>query len=839
MKFIKRLLILAIFCLIAGLGTILGFYIYLKPELPDVASLKDVELQTPMRIYSADGKLISLFGEKQRIPVRFEEIPGPLIDALIATEDSRFYEHPGVDPIGITRALAVVLASGSAKQGASTITQQLARNFYLSNEKKLMRKIKEMFIALHIERLLTKEEILELYINKIFLGYRSYGFGAAARVYFDKNLSELTLGETATLAGMPKAPSTMNPLYSLSRATSRRNVVLMRMLSEQYITQEQYENARNEVLESRYHGIEIDFKAPYIAEMARAWAVEKYGEKVYESGYKVTTTIDSRLQESAQNAAINNLLNYDERHGYRGAIAKLWHNKSSTWTDEKIAKHLKSQPEYADLIPAVVIQVQDDHALVKVENNKTVSLPWDGMKWARRFKTDNIQGSPPTHPSEILAEGEQIWVRKVNDTWKLSQVPNANTALVALSPNNGAVKALVGGFDFLHSKFNRATQSIRQVGSIIKPFIYSTGLEHGMTLATLINDAPINTWDSSQGIAWRPKNSPPTYDGPTRARLGLAQSKNVMAVRVLRRVGLDETINYLSRFGFKPHELPRAEPLALGAGNLTPMEMVQGFGVFANGGYYLEPFYIAEVEEPLGDIIYTAKNLNLCQTNCNQPDELTETTFDDPISWQETQTEPTEKKDDTSGQPKRVITEQNAFLVREMLEANIWGGGSWRDGTGWNGTGWRAQKPLNRRDIGGKTGTTNESKDAWYTGFGPGLVATVWVGFDNHARSLGQATQNKNLTDTQVFGGESGAKTAQPGWIDFMKEALENVPVERKKLPKDIVIVRIDRKSGLLTRRSDSSSRFEYFEKGTAPTEYVSSSETKDNIYELAEDELF
>ncbi|CZF80329.1 penicillin-binding protein 1A [Grimontia marina] len=836
MKFIKRLLIFAIICILLGVGTIFGFYVYVKPELPDVATLKDVELQTPMQVYSADGKLISQFGEKRRIPVTYNDIPKDLIDALIATEDSRFYDHPGIDPIGITRAAIVVAMSGSAKQGASTITQQLARNFFLSNEKKIMRKIKEIFIAIHIEQLLTKQEIMELYVNKIFLGYRSYGFGAASRVYFGKDLKDLTLSELATLAGMPKAPSTMNPIYSVERATHRRNVVLKRMLDEGYITRSEYEQARNEPIVSRYHGAEIELNAPYMAEMARAWAVEQYGEDVYESGMKVYTTLDSRLQNAAEKAAINNLLSYDERHGYRGAVETLWKDGNEPWDAEKIAKHLKQQPTYGELNPAVVIKVDAKTAEVELQSGETATLPWDGMKWARRYKTDIRQGTAPKQAADILAVGEQIWVRKVDDAWHLSQVPDANTAMVAMLPENGAIKALVGGFNFVHSKFNRATQSVRQVGSAIKPFIYSAALDQGITLATLINDAPINKWDSSQGTAWRPKNSPPTYIGPTRARIGLATSKNVMAVRVLRKVGLDETIDFLTRFGFKHEELPRSETLALGAGSLTPMQVAQGFSVFANGGYYLKPYFISKVEDPFGALVYTEHPQVICRENC---DNNVSKLDSENLKEEENLLEQTAEMENEPQFAPQVISEQNAFLTREMLEANIWGGGEWRQGTGWNGTGWRAQKPLNRRDIGGKTGTTNDSKDAWYSGFAPGLVATVWVGFDDHSRELGKTSRNANLDNAQISGAEAGAKTAQPAWIGFMVDALVDVPEQRKMVPSDIVKVRIDRDTGLLTRKNDASSMFEYFERGTEPTDYVSSAASSGNIYESEGEELF
>ncbi|WP_299131976.1 penicillin-binding protein 1A [uncultured Vibrio sp.] len=847
MKFIKRLFIFTLICMILGVSTIFGFYYYVKPELPDVATLRDVELQTPMQVFSQDGKLISQFGEKRRNPVTYDEIPRHLVEALIATEDSRFYEHPGIDPIGITRAAIVVAMSGSAKQGASTITQQLARNFFLSNEKKIMRKIKEIFIAIHIEQLLSKEEIMELYVNKIFLGHRSYGFGAAARVYFGKDLPDLTLSELATLAGMPKAPSTMNPIYSVERATNRRNVVLRRMLDEKYITQAEFDEARSEELISKYHGAEIELSAPYVAEVARAWMVERYGEAAYTSGMKVYTTVDSKLQKAANQAAIKNLLGYDERHGYRGAEKVLWQTAQSAWDHDKIVKHLKSQPTYGDLVPAVVTSVDSKSAQVWVKNQGEGTIEWQGMNWARKFLTDNRQGPAPSQAKEILAVGEQVWVRHEAVTgdevseepteesataesetpavWRLSQVPNANTAFVAMNPNNGAVLSMVGGFNFVHNKFNRATQSIRQVGSGIKPFIYSAAIEKGLTLASLINDAPINQWDKSQGTAWRPKNSPPTYVGPTRLRIGLAQSKNVMAVRVLREVGLDDTRNYLTRFGFDIDEVPRSETIALGAGSLTPMKVAQGYSVFANGGYYVEPFYISRVETPFGETEFEATPKVVCKEDCKQTitadpmaDEFAEQDVDAKVQY-----------------APQVISEQNAFLVREMMYSNIWGGGDWSQGTGWNGTGWRAQ-PLKRRDIGGKTGTTNDSKDTWYSGYGPGMVATVWVGFDNHNRNLGRTKANSNLGKNQITGAEAGAKTAEPAWVDFMGTALAGVPAQRKEIPENIVRVRIDRDTGLLTNKFDSSSMFEYFEKGTEPTEYITE-RFNDDIYSTSSGE--
>jgi penicillin-binding protein 1A len=806
---------------VLGVGTIFGFYRYVEADLPDVAELQDVQLQTPMQVFSQDGKLLAQFGEKRRIPLHLDEIPPTLINAFIATEDTRFYDHFGFDPIGITRAAFAVLSSGSASQGASTITQQLARNFFLSNEKKIMRKIKEIFIAIHIEQLLSKDEILELYLNKIYLGHRSYGVGAAAQSYFGKELSQLSLSEMALIAGLPKAPSTLNPIYSLERATHRRNIVLARMLDENFITQQQYEQAKSESIVARYHGAEIEVDAPYVAEIARAWMIERYGEDAYTSGMRVITTIKSDLQKAANHAAISNLIDYDMRHGYRGAESVVWQPNEVAFTPEQMDNHLNNQPTYGALVPAIVTQVNEQSASVWVKRIGLKTLDWEAMNWARRYKSDHRQGSIPKSAKEILATGEQIWVRleesdsstNKSEHWLLSQVPLANTAFVAMNPERGSVLSLVGGFNFTHSKFNRATQSVRQVGSGIKPFIYAAALDKGMTLATLVNDAPINHWDASMGTSWRPQNSPPTYYGPTRLRIGLAQSKNVMAVRVLREVGITNARQYLARFGFDLDKLPNSETLALGAGSLTPVQLAQGYSVFANNGHYIEPFYIERVEDPYGKVEYQASPRTICKQQC-----------DDQVIGIDDNQHPI--------YAPQVITKQNAFLVREMLYANVWGG------QGWRGTGWRAQD-LKRQDIGGKTGTTNDSKDAWYNGFGPGIVATSWVGFDTHDRDLGRTTANGNLDDDQTPGGESGGKTAQPAWIEFMKTALKDVPQVKKAIPNGIVQVRIDRDTGLLSNSGNANSMFEYFQEGTEPTTYTTSGANSIYTSKDGNEELF
>ncbi len=840
-KFIKITALITLICIILGVASISGLYFYLKPTFPDVTVLRDVQLQTPMQVFTKDGKLIAQFGEKRRIPLTLDEMPQELIDAVIATEDSRFHFHYGFDPIGITRAVVALVSTGHARQGASTITQQLARNFFLNNDRKIMRKIKEVFIAIHIEQLLSKEEILELYLNKIYLGHRSYGVGAAAQVYFGKELTELSLGELALIAGLPKAPSTMNPIYSIERATNRRNIVLWRMLDENKITQQQFEQAQAEVLDGKSHSTEIEVRAPYVAELARLWMVDKYGEDVDTSGRRVYTTITSSMQNAATKAAVENLLAYDLRHGFRGEERALWTEDQTPLTEDEISKELKSQPTYGELRPAVVTKLDKQTITVFIKGVGEKVIEWDGLKWARRFINDSRQGPAPKKASDIVAAGEQIWVypltketknsegelleKEVITSWKLSQVPSANTAFVAMNPENGEIISLVGGFNFIHNKFNRVTQSVRQVGSSIKPFIYAAALDSGMTLASLVNDTPISKWDKSAGTAWRPKNSPPTYTGPTRLRIGLAQSKNVMAVRVLRSAGLDNVRDYLTRFGFDKANLPRSETIALGAGSLTPLQMAQGYSVFANGGYYVEPYLIERIESPYSEVEYQAQPATICRENCNA--HLMDVLEDKEPEKTENQQDELFSRDEAKypNYATQVISEQTAFLVREMLYSNVWGGGNWKGGTGWNGTGFRAQA-LNRRDIGGKTGTTNGSKDTWYSGYGPGVVAVSWVGFDAHNRDLGRTSKNRNYSSKeQVSGGEAGAKTAQPAWVNFMQVALKDVEPVPKHVPAGIVKVRIDSQSGLLTHKANGSSQFEYFLKGTEPKAYVQESD--------------
>ncbi len=870
----KKILKITVTLLFIAIFAIFLLYLTLRDDLPDINSLKDVQWQTPMQIYSNDGLLISQFGEKKRKPLTFEEIPQQLINALLATEDDRFYFHFGVDPIGMTRAILGKL-TGNDKGGASTITMQVARNFFLTREVTYTRKIREIFLSFHIESLLTKNEILTLYINKIPLGHRAFGFGAAAQVYYGKELNELNLAQIAVLAGLPKAPSTYNPISRPDRAKIRRTTVLQRMLVSGYITEQAYQLAKNAPITGKPHGAEIALNAPYVAEMAHQEMIKRYGkEQAYTGGFKVFTTVTNKLQQAANTAMTGNLLRYDQRHGYRGAVSSLrpsnntadktrgsldkYDNLSTNTTlppevnplsDDEISTALAQVPSYQKLVPAVVTLVNERSINITLEGNKKAVIEWPGMAWARPYINDYKQGTPPDTAHEIVTYGDVILVSKnESNEYQLSQLPTASAAIISLSPDDGAIKAAVGGFSFKQSQFNRVTQAKRQVGSNIKPFIYSAALEHGFTLASLINDAPINQWDRSSGVVWRPKNSPETYAGPIRMRLALAQSKNVIAVRLLKSIGLDQAITHLSSFGFSPDELPRNESLALGSASLTPLEVATGFATFANGGFLIEPYLIDRIETADGEIVFQANPRLACDpcevaivsadiataTETSADHATAETIINKDIATgidTEELTPSSEPKNTTLSSPTilsapRVISAQNAFLISQALNSAIWGA-DWSTENGWQGTGWRARS-LKRKDIAGKTGTTNEAKDAWFSGFSRRLVTTSWIGFDDPSHNLGQSVYNRNLGKNQITGKEFGAKSAQPAWIDFMKVALTDIPVEPFELPTDIVSVRIDKVTGKLSTKTNKSSLFEYFQVGTAPTEYVSQDNSLD-----------
>ena len=830
MKFVKYLFILAVFCILLGAGSIYGLYKYIEPQLPDVATLKDVRLQIPMQVYSADGELIAQYGEKRRIPLTLDHIPPVMVKAFIATEDSRFYEHHGVDPVGIFRAASVALFSGHASQGASTITQQLARNFFLSPERTMMRKIKEVFLAIRIEQLLSKDEILELYLNKIYLGYRAYGVGAAAQVYFGKSVDQLTLSEIAVIAGLPKAPSTFNPLYSLERATARRNVVLARMQSEGYISEQQADEARNEAIDANYHAPEIAFSAPYLSEMVRQEMVSRYGDKAYEDGYRVYTTVTRKVQQAAQDAVRNNVMDYDMRHGYRGPSNVLWKVGEAAWESKKITDYLKALPTYGPLSPAVVTSANPQEATAMLADGSTVSLKMEGVRWARPYRSDTQQGPTPRKVTDAVQVGQQIWVRQVGDSWWLGQVPDVNSALVSINPHNGAVMALVGGFDFNQSKFNRATQALRQVGSNIKPFLYTAAMDKGLTLASILNDAPISRWDAGAGSDWRPKNSPDEYAGPIRLRQGLGQSKNVVMVRAMRAMGVDYAAEYLQRFGFPAQNIVHTESLALGSASFTPLQVARGYAVMANGGFLVDPYFISKIENVQGDKLFEARPKVAC-ANCDIPVIYGETPKSNVLENKDMENVATSQEQQNPAVPMPQLEQANqalvertgaeeyaphvistplSFLIKSALNSNVFGE------PGWQGTGWRAGRDLKRNDIGGKTGTTNSSKDAWFSGYGPGVVTSVWIGFDDHRRNLGRTSASGAIKD-QISGYEGGAKSAQPAWDAYMKAVLEGVPEDPLTPPPGVVTVNIDRSTGQLA--NGGSSRQEYFIEGTQPTQ--------------------
>ncbi|MFT6139577.1 MAG: penicillin-binding protein 1A [Psychromonas sp.] len=824
MQWIKRLVLFSIFMGLAGITAIVAIYYLVKSDLPDVASITEIQLQVPMKVYSIDGELLSQFGEKRRIPLTKEDIPEMLTNAFIAIEDSRFHQHFGIDPIGIMRAVSVWVSTGSATQGASTITQQVARNFFLTRDRTFIRKIKEVFIAVQLEQILTKDEIMMLYLNKIALGQRAYGIGAAAQVYYGKNVLELTLAEMAVLAGLPKAPSNLNPITSPKNAKMRRNVVLFRMLSENYITQDQYEAAKASPITATYHGAEITLSAHYVAEIARNKLIELYGsERSYNEGFNVYTTINKIDQQAANKATLNNLHNYDKRHGYRGASKVLWQAPAESWSTEAILSTLSQTPDSGDLYPAVVVEVTKQAIKVLTKSGQGVlqQIDWDGLKWARPFITNSRQGNEPKKASEIVAVGQQIWVREVAQKLELSQYPDASAAFVSINPQDGAITSMVGGFSFERSKFNRATQAQRQVGSNIKPFIYSAALDNGYTLATLVNDAPINEWAGS--TAWRPKNSPEVYAGPIRLRQAMGQSKNVVSVRLVQDLGLTKVTNQLEKYGFERKNLPQNNTIALGSASITPLNLATGYAIIANGGFQIEPYLIERIEDAYGSVIYQVNPKIVCsdcaqlytQQENNQPFIATQTELDkganicpiSPVSAEQI--------------APAVISAETSFLTRELLKTSIWGGGSWQHNNGWNGTGWRAGRVLKRHDMGGKTGTTNGSKDAWFSGFAGHTVATSWVGFDDFNLDLGRTSYNNNLDKDQSYGSEFGAKTAQPAWIEFMQETASSNPVVTVDTPSNISTVRIDRKSGLLTYQTDHNTLFEYFKADSVPSEYV------------------
>nr|WP_232354867.1 PBP1A family penicillin-binding protein [Gilliamella sp. W8126] len=778
-----------------------------------------------MQVLSKDGELIAVFGERRRIPLKYDQIPPVVVNAVIATEDARFHEHFGIDPIGIVRAMYVGLKQKGFSQGGSTITQQVAKNFFLTPEKSISRKVKEMIIAIRMEQELSKDEIMALYLNMINFGSRAYGIAAASFTFFGKTPDQLTIDEAALLAGLPNAPSAFNPISHPDKALIRRNWVLGRMLDQSYITQAEYDEAIKQPLNASYHTPNIEFSAPYVAEMARQFMYDKFGENAYTDGYKVYTTISKTDQVAATEAVQKHIIDYDMRHGYRGPEKILWENNEPALDEDQIQAALHKYICYSGMCPAVVLESNDKEAKAVLSDKSNITIAYQDMKWARKFINDNQQGASPRKVNDTLKAGQLIWVKKSGDNWALAQIPAVNAALVSLDSDNGAIKAIVGGYDFNLSKFNRATQALRQLGSNIKPFIYTATLEQGLTMATLLNDAPIVRTTGS--VTWRPKNSPPTYAGPLRMRIGLGMSKNVMMVRALRAIGIDYAATYLERFGFPKENISHNESLALGSASFTPLQVARAYSVIVNGGYLITPYLIEKIEHDNGSgVFYQHQPLIACH-NCkdevvkfdsvsvsldNVENESNELGNEEPeeanLKSEDNLILPDINNDNKTADvtPKyapHTVDSGIAYIMKDGLRTIVFGGSDWQ------GTAWRV-KALGRRDVGGKTGTTNQSKDVWFSGFGGNIVTSVWMGFDDHRRALGR-----------TFRAEAGAVTANPVWVDYMKVALKDVPEKQDVKPDNVISVTIDQRTGMLPG-SGARTMSEYFIKGTEPTTYGS-----------------
>jgi len=784
LKLLKLGLALAIFGVIAGAGALLAAHLYITPDLPDIEELRKVQLQVPLKVYSKDSELIAEYGEKRRSPVAFDQLPKSLVLAIVSAEDANFFSHPGVDYRGLLRAGIKLILTGKRKQGGSTITMQVARNFYLTREKTYLRKLYEIFLALRIEEELSKQEILELYLNKIYLGHRSYGVGAAARVYYGKTLEELTLAETAMIAGLPKAPSRFNPLANPPRALVRRSYVLGRMLELGHISQEEHREANNAPITAKRYAPDIEVEAPYVAEMVRSEMIKRYGTDAYTGGFKVYTTIDGKAQAAANKALRDAMDAYSQRHGYRGPETSQELPEEQSARDELLAGYSK----VGELLPALVTNTGEQTADVYLGDGNSVTLPWEGLKWARPYIDHSRRGPAPKAAADIIKPGDIVRVRLVNPEktepyWTLAQVPKVSGALISLKSDNGAIMALVGGYDYYTSKFNRVTQAARQPGSGFKAFIYSAALEHGFTTASLINDAPVVFNDPSLEGTWRPENYSGKFFGPTRLRYALTKSRNLVSIRLLRNMGVEAALAHIAKFGFDPEQLPHNLSLSLGSANVTPLQMARGYAVLSNGGYLVDPYLITHIEQN-GETVFEANPAAVCDA-CVQE-----------VSAEPSLTSPPEATSDDVQEPMkvapRVISEENRYLMYSMMQDVIRAGTAVR------------AKALGRGDLAGKTGTTNDQRDAWFNGFNQSIVANVWVGFDDNSK-LGR--------------GEVGGRAALPAWIDYMRVVLEGTQDVSPKVPEDIVTVRIDPETGKRAPVGMKNAMFEMFRKDNVPEE--------------------
>ncbi len=783
----------------------LGTFYFLKPTLPDVDALRNLQLQVPLRVYSRDGHLLGQIGEQRRVPVRYEEIPRVVIHAVLAAEDDRFFQHPGVDWQGMARAMLVYATTLDASQGGSTLTQQLVRTTLISRERKLRRKIREIFLSLQLENELSKEEILTLFINTQFLGQRAYGFAAAAETYFGKRIADLTVPEAALLAGVLQAPSRFNPIASSTHARQRRAYVLRRMLELDYIDEQTYQTAMAAPVASELFGPRVEVDAPYVAELVRLALTRDYGDKLYSDGFRVVTTVDAQLQRAADVALRSTVLEYDRRHGYRGPAARLPAIVGAD--DSTVDDNLARFPAVGGLHAGIVESVAAQSARIRTRSKGTLVVPWESMQWARPALPGSEVGPAPRSPSAVLARGDIVYVLPTGPrTALLAQIPAVQGAIVALDPNDGSILALSGGFDYYAAGFNRATQARRQPGSAFKPFVYSAALEKGFTPASIILDAPV-VFDSGDAGDWRPENNEGRFYGPTRLREALVRSRNLVSIRVMRSLGVGYTIDFVRRFGFPANHLPRDLTAALGTAQLSPLEIATGYSVFANGGHLIEPYLIDRVEDSNGKVLMTASPKVVCG-ECGadgergvRPGELAGEQQPLLVSVAGSGAGGSVSMSAVGGslppieaarRAPAVISSANAFVMTDMMRDVI------RRGTA------RRALALNRDDIAGKTGTTNDRRDAWFSGFNADVVATAWVGFDQE-RSLGNF--------------EEGSRTALPMWIYFMREALAGRAEHRLPMPEGVVTARIDPVSGRLAGPANPDAVFEYFLSDHVPSQ--------------------
>ncbi len=773
--------VIAVFC--ALVLAVSGAFLYLSPTLPSVDALRSIELQIPLRVYSSDGKLIAEFGEMRRSPIAFADIPTDFTSALLAAEDDNFANHYGVDLTSLMRAATQLLKTGQIQSGGSTITMQVAKNFFLTSERSFSRKITEILLALQIERELSKNEILELYVNKIYLGHRAYGIEAAAQVYYGKSIRDLSLSQLATIAGLPKAPSAFNPLTNPTRAKERRDWILGRMLRLGRIDQARYEAALAEPVDASYHVATPEVSAPYVAEMARAEMVGRYGSDAYTQGFNVTTTVPSDLQVMANKALRDGLIDYDQRHGYRGPESRLPGMTRETWQAE-----LSKQGLRGGLEPAIVTQVEKSGILVLTRRGNEEAVSWDSMKWARPFLNTNSLGPRPQQPADVVQIGDLIRVqRQDDDSLRFVQLPSAQSALVSLDPHNGAIRALVGGFSFEQSNYNRAVQAKRQPGSSFKPFVYSAALDNGYTAASLVNDAPIVFVDDYMDQVWRPKNDNNTFLGPIRLREALYKSRNLVSIRLLQAMGIENTLRYIERFGFNRQDLPRNLSLALGTANLTPMEIATGWTAFANGGHKVQPYLIQRIDNRHGDPLFIANPPTV--PNAAKPEVPPPVNEEGVMSTAEAAPEQLPEAPEPAT-AERILDERTAYIMTSMLQDVI------KRGTG------RRAMALGRTDLAGKTGTTNESKDSWFSGYNADYVTTVWAGFDQ-PESLGR--------------NEYGGTVALPIWMSYMGAALKDKPNHAPAEPDGILTLRVDPHSGRAAAPGTPDAYFELFKSEDSP----------------------